>query len=118
MAFGSKAAAVACVSMIALGSLAFGPAAAQAPLNSEAVGESDAGWSLQRHRELVASLREFLKIPATWRAPRTAWGHPSLEGVYSVDDMRGIPRDRPESFGTRDTLDETEFFERASMQQG
>ena len=53
-----------------------------------------------------------------WRAPRTTWGHPSLEGVWSVDDMRGIPRDRPESFGARDTLTPEEFFERASMQQG
>ena len=24
----------------------------------------------------------------SWKAPRTSWGHPSLEGVYSTDDMR------------------------------
>src|SRR6185369_5468275 len=26
-----------------------------------------------------------------WKAPRTAWGHPDLEGTWSSDDMRGIP---------------------------
>ncbi len=53
-----------------------------------------------------------------WKAPRTSWGDPSLAGVWSVDDMRGIPRDRPESFGTRDTLDQEEFSERAGRDQG
>ena len=53
-----------------------------------------------------------------WRAPRTSWGDPSLEGVWSVDDMRGIPRDRPESFGTRESLTPAEFTERASRDQG
>ena len=28
-----------------------------------------------------------------WKVPRTSWGHPNLEGVYSTDDMRSVPRD-------------------------
>jgi len=48
-----------------------------------------------------------------WKAPRTSWGDPSLEGVYSTDDMRSVPRDRPEEMGTREKLTPEEFAERA-----
>jgi hypothetical protein len=58
--------------------------------------------------ETVASVTD----PA-WRAPRTSWGHPSLEGVYSTDDMRSVPRERPETMGTREKLTPEEFTQRA-----
>jgi hypothetical protein len=48
-----------------------------------------------------------------WRAPRTSWGHPSLEGVWTTDDMRSVPRSRPADFGTRATLTPEEFAARA-----
>jgi hypothetical protein len=51
-----------------------------------------------------------------WKAPRTSWGHPSLEGTYSTDDMRGIPRDRPEELGTQEFLSQEQFLERARTQ--
>ncbi len=35
-----------------------------------------------------------------WKAPRTAWGHPDLEGIWTTDDMRGVPMSRPQQFGT------------------
>jgi hypothetical protein len=47
-----------------------------------------------------------------WRTP---WGHPNLEGTWSSDDVRGIPLQRDEKFGTRAELTEEEFAER---QQG
>jgi len=53
-----------------------------------------------------------------WDPPRTSWGAPLLGGVWSVDDMRGIPRTRPEAFGDRELLDEEEYLERASRDQG
>jgi len=49
-----------------------------------------------------------------WRAPRTSWGHPSLEGVYSTDDMRSVPRERPVEMGTREKLTPEEFATRAA----
>jgi hypothetical protein len=49
----------------------------------------------------------------SWRAPRTSWGHPSLEGVWSTDDLRSVPMNRPAAFGTRETLTQDEFLERA-----
>ena len=39
-----------------------------------------------------------------WTAPRTSWGHPNLQGTWSTDDMRGIPRERPEALGTQESL--------------
>lgn len=50
-----------------------------------------------------------------WKAPRTSWGDPSFEGVWSTDDMRGIALSRPEQFGTRDTLTADEFRQRAAQ---
>jgi hypothetical protein len=52
-----------------------------------------------------------------WRAPRTSWGHPSLEGVWSTDDMRSVPLNRPEQFGERQTLSAEEFRQRASRDE-
>jgi hypothetical protein len=49
----------------------------------------------------------------SWRAPRTSWGHPSLEGVWSTDDLRSVPMNRPPALGARETLTPEEFGERA-----
>ncbi len=53
-----------------------------------------------------------------WKAPRTSWGDPSFEGVWSTDDMRSVPTQRPEAFGTRETLTPEEFVQRASRDEG
>ncbi len=53
-----------------------------------------------------------------WQAPRTSWGDPSLDGVWTSDDMRSVPMSRPERFGMRESLDEEEFFARASQDEG
>ena len=34
-------------------------------------------------------------------APRTPWGDPDLQGVWSSDDTSGIPMQRPDQFGDR-----------------
>ena len=38
-------------------------------------------------------------VPYT--VPRTPWGDPDLQGVWSSDDTSGIPRERPKDLGTR-----------------
>ena len=53
-----------------------------------------------------------------WKVPRTSWGDPSFEGVWSTDDMRSVPTVRPESFGERTTLTPEEFQQRASRDEG
>ena len=44
--------------------------------------------------------------------PRTPWGDPDFAGVWSSDDMRGIPRERPDEFGTRRFLTDEEYAKR------
>ena len=48
-----------------------------------------------------------------WKAPRTAWGHPDLDGVWTSDDMRGTPTSRQAAMGTRESLTPEEFARRA-----
>ncbi len=49
-----------------------------------------------------------------WRAPRTSWGQPDLSGIWTSDDMRGIPATRPPSQKDRESLTPDEFLRRAS----
>jgi hypothetical protein len=48
----------------------------------------------------------------TYESPRTPWGDPDLQGVWSSDDMRGVPTQRPAQFGNRLYLDDEEYAER------
>ncbi len=48
-----------------------------------------------------------------WTPPTLAWGHPDLEGIWTSDDMRGVPMSRPPQFGNRRHLTDEEFTQRA-----
>ena len=50
--------------------------------------------------------------PAGWTAPRTPWGEPDIQGLFTTDDELGVPFERPEGMGTRETLTDAEFKER------
>ncbi len=50
-----------------------------------------------------------------YRAPRTSWGDPNLEGKWPSTNMAGVPLQRPESFGTRNVLNDAEFAERQAQ---
>ena len=63
--------------------------------------------------ETVAALTD-----PDWAPPRTSWGHPSLEGTWSTDDMRTVPRERAEEVGTRSELTDEEWAERVNRQTG
>jgi hypothetical protein len=47
-----------------------------------------------------------------WTAPRTAWGAPDLQGIWTSDDARSVPMQRPQQFGERRLLTDEEFAER------
>jgi hypothetical protein len=49
--------------------------------------------------------------------PRTPWGDPDLQGIWTSDDMRGIPRERPDEFGARQFLTDEEFTRRATQDE-
>jgi hypothetical protein len=69
-------------------------------------------------RSVPAETTAAAVVSKGWKAPRTSWGAPSLEGVWSTDDMRSIPTARPDNFGTRETLTPEEFKERAARDEG
>ena len=50
-------------------------------------------------------------------APRTPWGDPDLQGVWTTDDMLSIPMERPEQFAGRAELTDEEFADRAKRDQ-
>lgn len=47
--------------------------------------------------------------PALGSVPRTPWGDPDLQGVWSGAEMIGVPQERAPELGTRNTLTEAEF---------
>lgn len=48
----------------------------------------------------------------SYEVPRTPWGDPDFQGVYSTDDARGIPLQRAAQFGDRRFLTDVEFTAR------
>jgi len=58
--------------------------------------------------------------PATGPSPpRTPWGDPDLQGVWSGAEMNGVPQERAPELGTRNTLTEEEFRQlRTQLQEG
>ena len=52
-------------------------------------------------------------VDPKWVPPKLAWGQPDIEGVWTSDDMRAVPINRPAEFGTRRYLTDAEFTARA-----
>jgi hypothetical protein len=50
---------------------------------------------------------------STYHAPRTPWGDPDLQGIYTSDDLHDVPLERPAQYGTRRYLTEQEVAARA-----
>jgi hypothetical protein len=45
----------------------------------------------------------------TWTPPKTPWGHPDLQGVWTSDAAWGIPLQRPDQFAGRAELTDEEY---------
>ena len=45
------------------------------------------------------------KPGAAWTAPRTPWGHPDIEGIYTNKDETNTPLERPDQFKGRSLRD-------------
>jgi hypothetical protein len=64
---------------------------------------------------VIASATAFAqaKAPAQkWSPPKTAWGDPDLQGVWTSDDSFGVPFERPHAYGNRKVLTDEEYAER------
>jgi len=55
-------------------------------------------------------------VPAakTWTPPRTPWGDPDLQGIYTSDDLMDTPIERPAEFGSRLYFTEEELAQAAA----
>jgi len=54
---------------------------------------------------------------ADFKAPRTPWGEPDLEGTWTSQPELGVPFERPAEFGTRERLTDEEFAQREAQAQ-
>jgi hypothetical protein len=50
----------------------------------------------------------------TWTPPKTPWGDPDLQGIYTSDDYMDTPLERPTAFGERLYFTEEELDETAA----
>ena len=53
--------------------------------------------------------------PAGYTVPRTPWGDPDIQGLFTTDDELGVPFERPTTMGTRQTVTDAEFAEREAQ---
>src|SRR4051812_14279823 len=65
-------------------------------------------------RQVPAETMAAARRVKGWTPPRTPWGHPDLQGIWTSDDMRSVPVQRPDSVAGRNTLTADEFTRRAS----
>ena len=68
-------------------------------------------------RSVPAEEKAALFKDPKWKAPKTAWGDPDLQGVWTSDDMRSVPMQRPKEFGDRKEMTPEEFETRAGRDQ-
>lgn len=97
---------------MALACLASGSSFAQGSRGADAPTEKPSAL-----RSVPAETTAAALTDPDWAPPRTSWGDPSLEGVWSTDDMRSVPRERPKDVGTRRELTPEEFAKRAGRDE-
>ena len=66
----------------------------------------------------AAGLLPLSMSAADWKAPRTPWGDPDLQGVWSTGAEMSTPFERPAQFGTRQLLTDEEFEQRLKQASG
>ena len=66
----------------------------------------------------TAPVKEDLSVigyVAGYKAPRTPWGDPDLQGVWNGNDLQGVPTARAATVGTRMLLNDDEFRQRVAQ---
>jgi hypothetical protein len=74
--------------------------------------------SVAAQAKASAEAQAAVLTDSSWKPPMTAWGHPDLQGIWTTDDMRGIPQQRAPEFGTRQHLTDEEFAARLTQREG
>ncbi|HEY6509473.1 MAG TPA: hypothetical protein VIY56_15740, partial [Vicinamibacterales bacterium] len=62
---------------------------------------------------VACALTSISKAQTPYAAPRTPWGHPDFQGVWTTDDARTVPLQRPPELGDKALLTDAEFAARA-----
>lgn len=101
---------------IRIGTTLLASLASTALLAQIAPPETSEDMELPESRKTPAEQKAAAYENPDWEPPRTSWGDPELQGVYSTDDMRGIPTNRPDEYGTQEVLTQEQFLERARSQ--
>jgi hypothetical protein len=57
------------------------------------------------------------RVDPNWTPPKTRWGHPDLQGIWTTDDMRGVPQSRAPEYGTQQYLTDEQFAERETRRE-
>jgi hypothetical protein len=64
---------------------------------------------------LLASISLAGQSPSgSYKAPRTPWGDPDLQGIWNGNDLQGVPFQRAETLGTRGVLNDDEYRQRVA----
>jgi hypothetical protein len=91
-----------------------GRAGGQGPGAAGGFGPGFGGKTPTALRAIAAETTAATVKDPNWKAPKTAWGHPDLEGIWTSDDMRSVQMNRAAQYGTRESLTAEEFTRRAS----
>jgi hypothetical protein len=54
---------------------------------------------------------------AKYAVPKTPWGHPDLQGIWTSNGMAGVPLERAKEYGSRATLTDAELAQRRARAQ-
>ena len=91
-----------------------GPAAGAPAPGAQGRGRGGRGMAPSALRSVPAETTTAKAKDPNWKAPRTPWGHPDLQGVFTTDDMNSVPMSRPKAQMDREFLTPEEFLARAS----
>jgi hypothetical protein len=61
---------------------------------------------------MVSAISATAAGQTRWTAPRTPWGDPDLQEIWSTEDLRDIPYERPDSAAGRAVVTDEEFATR------
>ena len=78
------------------------------------------------HTRIVTSVGAFAILVGTfsvtstaqnpgWTLPRTPWGDPDIQGIFTTDNELGVPFERPEAMGDREFVTDAEYVERVAQ---
>ncbi len=71
------------------------------------------GWSTTAAQPRTSDpIRTGAPDAGAYVPPLTPWGHPDLQGIWTSDDARPVPLQRPPEFGNRQWLTDEEFAAR------